>query len=87
MAEGTKDIDKVGKGHYNVGRGHKYEEKGENNMKKQNDFHATVRNLMLLDPESLLLIDSGVKLLLARQGMVKKAEEKTGKRREEQAVV
>lgn len=47
-------------------------------MKKQNDFHATVRNLMLLDPESLLLIDSGVKLLLARQGMVKKAEEKTG---------
>lgn len=56
-------------------------------MKKQSDFHKTVQNLMLLDPESLLLIDSGVKLLLARQGMVKKAEEKTGKRREEQAVV
>ena len=42
---------------------------------------------MLLDSESLLLIDSGVKLLLARQGMVKKAEEKKGKHREEQAVI
>ena len=52
-------------------------------MKDQSNFHKTVRNLMLLDPESLLLIDSGVKLLLARQGMVKKAEEKKGKRREE----
>ncbi len=56
-------------------------------MKKQSDFHKTVQNLMLLDPESLLLIDSGVKLLLARQGMVKKAEEKKGKRREEQAAI
>ena len=26
-------------------------------MKKQSDFHKTVQNLMLLDPESLLLID------------------------------
>lgn len=56
-------------------------------MKKQNDFHTTVRNLMLLDPESLLLIDSGVKLLLARQGMVKKAEGKTEERRKEKAVI
>lgn len=43
-------------------------------MKKQNDFHTTVRNLMLLDSESLLLIDSGVKLLLARQNMGRKQE-------------
>ena len=61
--------------------------KGGEHMKKQSDFHKTVQNLMLLDPESLLLIDSGVKLLLARQGMVKKAEEKKGKRREEQAAI
>jgi hypothetical protein len=56
-------------------------------MKKQNDFHTTVRNLMLLDPESLLLIDSGVKLLLARQNMIKKPEGKTEERRTEQAVI
>lgn len=43
-------------------------------MKKQNDFHKTVKNLMLLDPESLLLIDSGVKLLLARQNMGRKQD-------------
>lgn len=43
-------------------------------MKKQNDFHKTVKNLMLLDPESLLLVDSGVKLLLARQNMGRKQE-------------
>ena len=43
-------------------------------MKKQNDFRTTVRNLMLLDPESLLLIDSGVKILLARKKMIKKTE-------------
>jgi len=44
-------------------------------MVKQNDFNKTVRNLMLLDPESLLLIDSGVKLLLARQRMKLNREE------------
>ena len=43
-------------------------------MKKQSDFHKTVQNLMLLDPESLLMIDSGVKLLLARQNMGRKQE-------------
>lgn len=43
-------------------------------MKKQSDFYKTVQNLMLLDPESLLLIDSGVKLLLARQNMGRKQE-------------
>lgn len=43
-------------------------------MKQQNDYHKTVKNLMLLDPESLLLIDSGVKLLLARQNMGRKQE-------------
>ena len=43
-------------------------------MRKQNDFHKTVQNLMLLDQESLLLIDSGVKLLLARQNMGRKQE-------------
>lgn len=43
-------------------------------MKKQSDFHKTVQNLMLLDPESLLLIDSGAKLLLARQNMGRKQE-------------
>lgn len=43
-------------------------------MKKQSDFHKTVQNLMLLDPESLLLIDSGAKLLLARQNMGRKRE-------------
>lgn len=47
-------------------------------MKKQNDFHTTVRNLMLLDPESLLLIDSGVKLLLARQNMGENREPDKG---------
>lgn len=56
-------------------------------MKKQSDFRTTVRNLMLLDPESLLLIDSGVKLLLARQNMVKKPEGEKEERRTEQAVV
>lgn len=56
-------------------------------MRKQNDFHKTVQNLMLLDSESLLLIDSGVKLLLARQGMEKKAKERKEERRKEQAVV
>lgn len=47
-------------------------------MKKQSDFHKTVQNLMLLDPESLLLIDSGVKLLLARQNMGRKQEKEHG---------
>lgn len=56
-------------------------------MKKQSDFRTTVRNLMLLDPESLLLIDSGVKLLLARQNMVKKPEGEKEERRKEQAAV
>ena len=56
-------------------------------MKKQNDFHTTVRNLMLLDSESLLLIDSGVKLLLARQNMAKKPEREKEERRKEQAAV
>lgn len=56
-------------------------------MKKQNDFHTTVRNLMLLDSESLLLIDSGVKLLLARQNMVKKPEGEKEERRTERAIV
>ena len=57
-------------------------------MKKQNDFHATVRNLMLLDPESLLLIDSGVKLLLARQNMGRKQEkEQEEDPRVQQAVI
>lgn len=56
-------------------------------MKKQNDFHTTVQNLMLLDPESLLLIDSGVKLLLARQNLTRKAEKKERERRTEKAIV
>ncbi len=38
-------------------------------MENQTDFYKTIKNLMLLDAESLLLIDSGVKLLLARQKM------------------
>lgn len=45
-------------------------------MKNQSNFHTMVQNLMLLDPESLLLIDSGVKLLLARQNLTRKAEKK-----------
>lgn len=52
-------------------------------MVKQNDFHKTVQNLMLLDSESLLLIDSGVKLLLARQNLTRKAEKKEKERRTE----
>lgn len=56
-------------------------------MVKQNDFHKTVQNLMLLDPESLLLIDSGVKLLLARQNMNKKPEREKEERRTERAIV
>lgn len=56
-------------------------------MKKQSDFHKTVQNLMLLDPESLLLIDSGVKLLLARQNLTRKAEKKEKERRTEKAIV
>ncbi len=56
-------------------------------MKNQSNFHTTVRNLMLLDPESLLLIDSGVKLLLARQNMNKKPEREKEERRTERAIV
>lgn len=57
-------------------------------MVKQNDFHKTVQNLMLLDPESLLLIDSGVKLLLARQNMGRKQEkEQEEDPRVQQAVI
>ena len=56
-------------------------------MEKQNDFHTTVQNLMLLDPESLLLIDSGVKLLLARQNLTRKEEKKEKERRTEKAIV
>jgi hypothetical protein len=57
-------------------------------MKKQSDFHKTVQNLMLLDPESLLLIDSGVKLLLARQNMGRKQEkEQEEDPRVQQAVI
>lgn len=56
-------------------------------MKKQSDFHTMVRNLMLLDSESLLLIDSSVKLLLARQNLTRKAEKKEKERRTEKAIV
>lgn len=59
-------------------------------MKQQNDYHKTVKNLMLLDPESLLLIDSGVKLLLARQNMGRKQErqqEREEDPRAQQAVI
>ena len=57
-------------------------------MKKQNDFHKMVQNLMLLDSESLLLIDSGVKLLLARQNMGRKQEkEQEEDPRVQQAVI
>lgn len=57
-------------------------------MKKQSDFHKTVQNLMLLDPESLLLIDSGVRLLLARQNMGRKQEkEQEEDPRVQQAVI
>lgn len=56
-------------------------------MKNQSNFHTTVQNLMLLDPESLLLIDSGVKLLLARQNLTRKAEKKEKERRTEKAIV
>lgn len=57
-------------------------------MKKQSDFHKTVQNLMLLDPESLMLIDSGVKLLLARQNMGRKQEkEQEEDPRVQQAVI
>lgn len=53
-------------------------------MKNQSNFHTTVQNLMLLDPESLLLIDSGVKLLLARQNMSKKPEREKAEERRQQ---
>ena len=57
-------------------------------MVKQNDFHKMVQNLMLLDSESLLLIDSGVKLLLARQNMGRKQEkEQEEDPRVQQAVI
>lgn len=57
-------------------------------MKNQSNFHKTVQNLMLLDPESLLLIDSGVKLLLARQNMGRKQEkEQEEDPRVQQAVI
>lgn len=57
-------------------------------MKNQSNFHKTVKNLMLLDPESLLLIDSGVKLLLARQNMDRKQEkEQEEDPRVQQAVI
>lgn len=55
---------------------------------KKSDLHKTVQNLMLLDPESLLLIDSGVKLLLARQNMSRKQEkEQEADPRVQQAVI
>lgn len=56
-------------------------------MKNQSNYHKTVQNLMLLDPESLLLIDSGAKLLLARQNMINKPEREKEERRTEQAAV
>lgn len=36
---------------------------------KENDFRKTLQILIQLDAESLFLIDSGAKLLLARQSM------------------
>ena len=38
------------------------------------DIRDTVKILMLLDEKSLLLIDSGARLLMARQNMDKKLE-------------
>ena len=64
------------------------QKEGDGAHEKQNDFHKTVKNLMLLDPESLLLIDSGVKLLLARQNMGRKQEkEQEEDPRVQQAVI
>lgn len=40
-------------------------------IKGRNDIEKTVNILMQLDRESLLLIDSGAKLLMARQEMDK----------------
>lgn len=43
-------------------------------MNGENDYTKVINNLMLLDPESLLLISSGIELLLARQNMKLKSE-------------
>lgn len=43
---------------------------------KKNNIEKTIRILMQLDEKSLLLIDSGAKLLMARQEMDKKKDER-----------
>lgn len=45
-------------------------------MVKKCDLRKMVQILMQLDSKSLLLIDSGAKLLLARQNMDKQADKK-----------
>jgi hypothetical protein len=53
-----------------------YQQKGGGYMKDNLDrIQKTVRILMQLDEKSLLLIDSGAKLLAARQKMDKPREE------------
>lgn len=47
--------------------------------KEKVDILETVKVLMLLDKQSLLLIDSGARLLAARQDMDKDIENKTAK--------
>lgn len=51
-------------------------------VEKRNNIEKTIRILMQLDEKSLLLIDSGAKLLMARQEM-----DKQKKSEKEMAVV
>lgn len=44
-------------------------------MIEPKDFNETVKRLLFLDQNSLLLVDSGIKLLLARQNMETEKEE------------
>lgn len=59
---------------------------GSEHMSKNNDLHEVVQNLMLLDPQSLLLIKSGIELLLARQNMKLKNETKGSEQKANQIV-
>lgn len=59
---------------------------GSEHMSKNNDLHEVVQNLMLLDPQSLLLIKSGIELLLARQNMKLKNETKGSEKKANQII-
>ena len=56
-------------------------------MIEPKDFKETVQRLLFLDQRSLLLVDSGIKLLLARQNMSPETEKEEKHHHAERAVV